>query len=79
MFYVYILRSLKDGKRYIGMTANLIRRLKEHHAGLVTSTRNRRPLLLIHTELFPSKELAAQREHFYKTGKGREVLKSLGL
>ena len=33
MYYVYILRSSKDGSIYIGYTENLGRRLKEHVAG----------------------------------------------
>lgn len=41
--YVYILRSIKDKKRYIGSTNNIDRRLKEHNTGLVYSTRYRRP------------------------------------
>ncbi len=33
MFYVYILRSLKDGKLYTGFTSDLRRRVKEHFSG----------------------------------------------
>jgi len=79
MFYVYILRSEKDGKRYIGFTANLDRRLLEHHIGDVTSTKNRRPLQLIHSEEFSNKLEAEQREKFFKSGKGRAQLKEMGL
>ncbi|MEK7518008.1 MAG: GIY-YIG nuclease family protein [Patescibacteria group bacterium] len=31
MYYVYVLRSLKDGKLYIGSTSDLKRRCKEHY------------------------------------------------
>lgn len=31
--YVYILKSLKSGRFYIGSTENLIRRIREHRAG----------------------------------------------
>ena len=79
MYYVYILRSQKDGRRYIGMTSDIDRRLSEHNAGLVNSTKNRRPLELIHTEEFSTKKEAEEREKFYKTGYGREALKRLGL
>lgn len=79
MFYVYILRSDKDGKRYIGFTANLDRRLLEHHTGCVTSTKNRRPLQLIHSEEFSNKLEAEQREKFFKSGRGRPQLKEMGL
>ncbi|OGD95262.1 hypothetical protein A3A48_04135 [Candidatus Curtissbacteria bacterium RIFCSPLOWO2_01_FULL_37_9] len=46
MICVYILRSLKDKKNYIGSTNNLERRLREHSRGYVKSTVRRRPLVL---------------------------------
>ncbi|NMB82415.1 MAG: GIY-YIG nuclease family protein, partial [Ignavibacteria bacterium] len=55
MFTVYILRSDKDKKRYIGFTDNLDRRISEHNSGRVVSTKNRRPLNLIYTEQFENK------------------------
>ena len=79
MFFVYILKSLKDNKRYIGITSDLDRRISEHTQGLVKSTRNRRPLILIHTEFFQTKTEAEQQEKFYKSGLGRQVLKKLNL
>ncbi|MDO8549547.1 MAG: GIY-YIG nuclease family protein [Ignavibacteria bacterium] len=79
MFTVYILKSLKDLKRYIGLTENLERRIKEHNTGLVKSTKSRRPLELIHIEGFENKIEAQNREKFYKTGAGREYLKKLNL
>ena len=56
-YFVYILTSLKDSKRYIGMTSDLNRRLNEHNSGKVKSTKNRRPLELIYTEEFTSKHV----------------------
>jgi putative endonuclease len=79
MYIVHILRSLKDNKRYIGSTRDLKRRLFEHNNGLVISTRNRKLFELIHTEEFSSKQQASEREKFFKSGKGREYLKSLKL
>ena len=61
------------------MTEDIKRRLAEHFDGKVKSTRNRRPLELIHTEEFELKKDAHERELFLKTGKGREYLKSIGL
>jgi len=75
-FIVYVLRSEKDSKRYIGVTSDLNRRLSEHNRGKVASTRNRKPLKLIYTEEFISKKEAMSREKFFKTGKGREWLKN---
>ncbi len=79
MHFVYILRSLKDNKRYIGCTNDLQRRLFEHNAGLVNSTRNRKPLQLIYSEQFESKKDAMNREKFFKSGAGREFLKANNL
>ena len=79
MFTVYILKSLKDNKRYIGFTNDLRRRLFEHNNGLVISTINRKPFELIYTEEFELKEQAMAREKFFKSGKGREFLKSINL
>lgn len=75
-YYVYVLISERDGKRYIGVTADIERRIQEHNTGLVISTRSRRPLRLAYTESYQSKEDALKREKFFKTGKGREYLKT---
>ena len=74
MFFVYILRSLRDKKRYVGFTQNLERRMSEHERGIVKSTRKRGSLELIYFEEFGTKEEARNREKFFKTGGGREYL-----
>lgn len=40
MFYVYAIKSLKDGKLYVGHTNNLIKRIKQHGKGLAKATKN---------------------------------------
>ncbi len=80
MFYfVYVLKSKKDNKRYIGFTDSLERRISEHNSGLVKSTKNRRPLELIYFEKFETKSEAMNREKYFKTGFGRAFLKNKGL
>ena len=74
MYYVYVLYSLKDTKRYIGYTENIKNRIQQHNNGFVKSTFNRRPLNLIYIETTHTKEEAMARERFLKTGKGREYL-----
>ena len=71
MFYVYILKSLKDGNFYIGYSSNLKRRIQEHSNGKVKSTRNRRPLKLICYEAYLDKETALGREKYLKTSDGK--------
>lgn len=75
MYYVYVLRSKLDKKLYVGFTKNLHKRVKEHNQGLVLSTKNRRPLLLIYYEASNIIEDAVVREKALKTGFGRAYLK----
>ena len=79
MYIVYVLKSKGDGKRYIGFTNNIVRRLFEHNNGLVKSTKNRRPLELIYSEELDNKSSVMEREEFLKSGKGREFLKNKNL
>jgi putative endonuclease len=76
MYYVYILRSIKDGKLYIGKTRNLRDRFNKHEQGQVTATKNRLPVQLVFYEAFVNKTDAGREELFYKSGFGREALQS---
>ena len=62
MFYVYILKSKKDGLCYIGSTNDLKNRFKEHNNGSVFSTKARRPFELIYYEAYKSDHDARKRE-----------------
>ena len=75
MFYTYVLNSLKDNKLYIGYTDNLKRRFAEHNKGLVDSTKERLPFILVYYEACLVKEKAIRREKYFKTGFGRKFLK----
>lgn len=66
MFFMYILKSSKDGKCYIGSTSDLKKRIKEHDAGLVRATKYRRPLGLVYCEGYVVEEEARHREHNLK-------------
>ena len=77
MYIVYVLKSERDLKRYIGVTNNLEERFFEHQSGLVKSTKNRRPLRLVYTEEYENKSVALTREKFFKSGQGREYLKNV--
>ena len=66
MFYVYILKSLKDEKLYIGSTNDLKRRLSEHNNGLNRSTKARRPFELRYYEACTKESDARKREYTLK-------------
>lgn len=76
-YFVYVLLSLRDNKFYIGFSSNVERRLLEHQAGKNISTAHRRPLQLIFYEAFVSKEDALRRERYFKTSKGKTVLRMM--
>jgi len=75
MYYVYILRSLKDNKLYIGYSDNINRRIDEHNNGKVESTKYRRPLALIGYICFKERQKATNFEKYLKTGSGKAFLK----
>jgi len=76
-YYVYVLISKKDKKFYIGYTNNLQRRINQHNKGKTDSLKNRRPLKLIYFEGYINKKDAQEKEKFYKSGRGHEVLKKI--
>jgi putative endonuclease len=80
MFTVYVLKSLRNNKRYIGYTSKTAEvRLSEHNGGSNTFTRQNGPFVLIYTEPYEEKHLAILREKFLKSGKGREFLDTLSI
>ena len=76
-YYVYILKSLNDNGYYIGMTTNVMLRLQQHNDGIVRSTKCRRPMAVIYSEIFPTKKQALLRERFLKKQKGGDVFKRI--
>jgi len=62
MYYLYILKSNKDGDHYIGITFDLQRRLRYHNGGQVRSTKGRIPFKMIYSEKFDSRIEARARE-----------------
>lgn len=75
MFTVYVLKSEKNGKRYIGCTSQpLSKRVLWHEQGATPWTRNNGPVKLIFSEEFSDKSTALKREKYLKTGQGRRTL-----
>ncbi|MFA4873205.1 MAG: GIY-YIG nuclease family protein [Patescibacteria group bacterium] len=75
MFTVYVLKGLKNGKRYIGSTGKeALVRLREHNYGSNSWTRQNGPFTLLYTEYYETKTEALKREKFLKSGQGRKWL-----
>lgn len=77
MYTVYVLRSLKDNRTYLDCTKHFENRLKEHNAGEVQSTKDRRPFVLWYKEEFTNKYEAFKREKHFKTSWGRRQLRKI--
>ncbi|OGH47057.1 MAG: endonuclease [Candidatus Levybacteria bacterium RIFCSPLOWO2_01_FULL_39_10] len=77
MYLVYAIRSEVDGRIYVGISANVQRRLKQHNAGYVFSTKGFRPWKLIYSEETFNRKRARVREKYLKSGVGKELLKSI--
>jgi putative endonuclease len=82
MYFVYLLKSIKTGKYYIGCTKDCNKRLIEHNSGKTKSTKNYRPWKLIYKESFVEKTLEYKREWHLKHPKGYleklNIIKSSG-
>lgn len=75
MYYVYVIKSLKNSKRYTGFTQKDPKiRLIEHNNGTNFYTRQNRPFELIYFENFSEESKARAREKFLKTGQGRRFI-----
>ncbi len=76
MYYVYVLKSRKDGNKYTGITVDLQGRLKKHNKGYSStrSTKYRGPFEIVYTEVVADRKEARKREKFLKSGSGREFL-----
>ena len=70
MHYFYILRSLKNGKLYLGQTSDIQARLDSHNAGLNKATKPNIPYELIFYSGFIHEKDAIVSEKYYKTTAG---------
>ena len=77
MFYVYILKSLKDNGLHIGYTNDLRRRFAEHQKGQCSATKSRLPVKIIHYQAFISQIDAIETEKYLKTTRGWQRIKRM--
>jgi putative endonuclease len=66
MYYVYVLKSEKDGTTYIGSTEDLERRIEEHNSGKTKSIKHKLPMELVYYEAYLTKSMALSRENKLK-------------
>jgi predicted GIY-YIG superfamily endonuclease len=71
LFYVYLIESVAtEGARYVGSTADLRSRLKQHNAGQSTHTAKFKPWRLVSYIAFSDRMKAETFERYLKSGSG---------
>jgi putative endonuclease len=73
MITLYVLKG-KSGKRYVGITKDLPRRLHEHRLKKSKGSQVLDDFFLLRTEEFDDYKAARIREKFLKSGQGRKWL-----
>jgi putative endonuclease len=76
-YSVYILKSERTGKYYIGSTGDLKSRLRRHNQGRSTYTKRGIPWQVVYTEQFETRADAVKRERQIKKRKSVAYLKQL--
>ncbi len=75
MYYVYILKSLKNGFIYVGSTENMENRINRHNSGKVKSTQFYKPWELKEVREYSTRSEAVREERFLKSGQQKELLR----
>lgn len=68
MYFVYVIQSLKypKNKLYIGVSCNLIRRIKEHNSPFNAGYTRDNKWRILYVEGYLKKDLAYHREKMFK-------------
>jgi len=74
--YVYVLLSEIDHHFYVVYTTDLRKRLDEHKAGKVLSTKKRLPVNLVIGNVLSNQADATRRERYLKTAWGKRYIRS---
>ena len=77
LFYLYILKSIKDGSFYIGQCCNLSERLSRHNSGYNISTKAKKPWELVYFEEHRTRSEAVKRERELKKQKSHKHIGKL--
>ena len=76
-YYVYILKSEKTNRYYVGQTNDVEKCLERHNNGLVKSTKPYLPWKVCYFEVFSSRSEAILREREIKAKKSKKYLEYL--
>lgn len=75
MYYVYVIKSLRDDSRiYVGYSTDIRVRIKSHNSGQTIYTAKYKPWKLIYYSAFLNMEKAKLFERYLKTDSGKAFL-----
>ena len=77
MYCLYIIYSQQLDRFYVGYTENIEKRLVEHNSGISDYTSSAQDWILKHTEYFPDRYTAHQKEIAIKKKKSRKYIEWL--
>jgi putative endonuclease len=66
MFFVYVLKSLKDESTYVGYSKDLETRLIQHNNGETKSIKSKIPFEIVYYEAYKTQRAAIEREKHLK-------------
>jgi putative endonuclease len=75
--FIYILKSLKNSRYYIGSTINVDVRFKQHNQGNVKATKNIRPLEIVFYQSYCNIETARKMEMKLKSFKRKDFIEKI--
>jgi putative endonuclease len=76
-YFMYVLKSRKDGSLFKGITRDVGVRLKHHNAGKHIKTKQKIPLEVVYIELHATYAEALKRKTFFSSETGTIVLQRL--
>lgn len=77
MYYLYILKSEKINRFYIGITNNLQRRLRQHDSGLSKYTKTILPIKLAFFQTFEDINEVRKAEKWLKKSKSKSLIQKI--
>jgi putative endonuclease len=76
-YFIYAIKSLYRNYIYVGLSQSPENRLAEHNLGKTKSNRPYGPFKIIFTDGPFDLKIARDKEKYYKSGCGKEFLKSI--
>lgn len=74
MFWVYVIKSQKFNWYYVGLTANIKKRISQHNNKKVRSSQFYAPFYLVQSKVFESRLEARDYEKYLKIRSNKERL-----